>query len=105
MRLASAMAYRIRRPITALTALALALALVRCGSSSPTSHGGGGGSGTICVAGQRVACGCADGSESAKACKADGSGYFACICEIGVAGASGEGGAAGEAALTSGATS
>jgi len=107
MRLASAMAHQIRRPITALTALALALALalVRCGTSSPTTHGGGSGSGTICVAGQRVACGCADGSESAKACKADGSGYFACICEIAVAGSSGEGGAAGEAALTAGATS
>jgi len=86
-----------------LTALALALALLRCGSSSPTTHGGASGSEAVCVAGQRVACGCADGSESAKACKADGSGYVACICEMAVAGASGEGGAAGEAGLAAGA--
>jgi hypothetical protein len=91
--------------MTAFAALGLALPLVRCGSSSPTANGDAGGSGAVCVAGQRVACGCADGSESAKACKADGSGYFACICEMAAAGASSEGGAAGAAGGESGAAS
>jgi hypothetical protein len=94
------MAYRLRTAVASL-----ALLLVRCGSSSPTTNGGASGSGADCVAGQRVACGCADGSESAKACRADGSGYFACICEMAAAGASGEGGAAGEGAFEAGAAS
>jgi hypothetical protein len=98
------MAYELRRSILGLTAVGLAM--LRCGSSSPSgSASGGSGNSAVCVPGHQVACGCFDGNESARTCKADGSGYFACVCETGGASAGDESGAAGEAAGESGATS
>ncbi|HEX3851593.1 MAG TPA: hypothetical protein VHW01_11545 [Polyangiaceae bacterium] len=94
------MAYALSRSIVGL--LAVGLAMLGCGSSSATGAASGGSENSrLCAPGHQVACGCSDGSESAKACKADGSGYLACICGIGGAGASGESGAAGEAGATS----
>jgi hypothetical protein len=96
------MAYALRRSIVGL--LAVGLAMLGCGSSSATgAASGGSGNSGLCAPGHQVACGCFDGSESAKACKADGSGYLACVCETGSAPVSGESGAAGEAGATSGA--
>jgi hypothetical protein len=97
------MAYKLGRSIVGLTAVGLAL--LRCSSSSATGDAtGGSANSAVCVPGRQVACGCADGSESAKSCKADGSGYFACICEISGAPAGGEGGVAGEVSGDAGAT-
>ncbi len=46
----------------------------------------------VCVAGRQIACPCADGTEGAQSCKADGSGYLACACAMGAGGESGAGG-------------
>ncbi len=42
----------------------------------------------MCVAGQQVSCSCVSGIVGAQACKDDGSGYLACACLTGGAGAS-----------------
>ncbi|HEY1535506.1 MAG TPA: hypothetical protein VGF76_15905 [Polyangiaceae bacterium] len=81
--------------------IAVGLALLSCSSSSATGSAAGSGNSAVCLPGHEVACGCTDGRESARSCKADGSGYLACICGTSGARSSGESGAAGEAGATS----
>lgn len=100
--------------------LVLALAIVHCGSSDdaapPTSSGGTGGAATAgaagasagssgaspdgalpCIPGAQVACACVGGGLGAQVCSPNGTGYGACICPDGSAGA-GVGGVSGAGA-------
>ena len=76
-----------------------------CGNSSDPAHSnaGAGGGAALCVPGIQIACACTNGADGAQACKADGSGFGACVCSPTASGGA-PGAGSGGAHPTAGAT-
>src|SRR6187402_3219435 len=71
---------------------------VGCGNSNgaTNSNGGTGGGAALCVPGIQIACACSNGAKGAQACKADGSGFGACVCSSPAGGGSSSMGSGGQ---------